>query len=528
MRSARLLVASLVAVVGVCWILARGNEPDTAVPQPTDDARGPDDAPTLIAPDPAPAPTVTTAPTPEPAGATAIVEVVVHGPDDTPLALSTHGALLVRRFGAARWEMPPQKYRVVDGKAYIPKVPVGKELRFVVYDPDVHFAGATETEIVEPDGVRTVVVRLGKRRTRFTGLVVDEANEVIAGASLVAIQSTEVRLEHTQMHQRIETDEHGRFEVLQRVPSQHEDVWLVLRKKAGEIDLVAKQRLPKDAPAEVDLGVITLRPSGTVTFVARGRVVDEHDKPLFRRVSVGAYAKIDNRPVSISREGAKVQRDGTFEIHSGRSDLPDRIRVVAGAAGRVADAAEVAPGTEDIVLRLVPGATLRGSCAIPDGIPAGRIVVAIREHGSPLRAREGVYFGKFSRDGLRAGRYDLTVQIKSTPWTLAAVKDIVVPAGGEAADPRLESIDIAGTVRAMHVRILRPDGEPLGLSNIGAHAPDGTRGNFGVRPDGRAVIVAPVRYDTFTLRHREGTATVTFSVEEQVARLKKPPPDDGN
>lgn len=410
-------------------------------------------------------------------------------------------------------------------------LPLGMELRVSIQGRDARFSGSTVTGGPMRDGQTVAVaVRLGPERARWTGYFVDEDNQAIVNASLTARQVPEHLLDREDMSmlpaRGVRTDERGRFVLPQHIPStSSKRVWLLLTKKEDQFDRAAKLLLPANPSGVVDLGTLMLRATGTVRFVARGRVIDQDGRPISHRVSVSAYSGAKEKRVAISRAPIKVGRGGIFEIYSARDEIPETFEVWANARGFVGDHKIVKNGAADIVLQLTPGGKLEGSCRMPEGPPTDRIVATLHRQGTPNTSRNGIYSGKFGRDGLRAGRYDLAIKIKDTPWILARVEAIDVAAGAAAGDPRLHDIDLRGTFRLLRVRLTRPNGRPLGLSNMTVRTPDGSRGSFSVDGDSRMTIVAPPQYDTFTLENNIGIVTVAWAQGEQVAQLRAPPKD---
>lgn len=318
----------------------------------------------------------------------------------------------------------------------------------------------------------------------------------------------------------VQTDESGRFrKTLAYRPEKR--AWLFIERDVGEVEWKARLQIPPDASGETNLGTIVLTPTSELIVIARGRVVDEGGQTLSRGVSVMAYAGEGAETVILTRAAAKVQRDGTFAIRTGVSPLPETFRVEAHMRGRAKAMETVSRGAEGVVLRLVPGGRLHASFRVPAGVPGDRIVGCLQRQGSKHVSAPNQYGGRFGRDSLPAGFYDVFVKIKSSPWELLRVERIEVPAGGDTDDARILDMSLEGLVRVCRVRVRLSDGQSLAGRHIGVVTRDGSRATFRVASDGILTIVAPPRYEAFTLtRPGAGTADVSWSAEEQAVTLR--------
>ncbi len=270
-----------------------------------------------------------------------------------------------------------------------------------------------------------------------------------------------------------------------------------------------------------DIGTLSLLPTSDLATIASGRVTDENGQALSGKVQVMAYAGEGAQTVVLTRVAAKVQSDGSFVVQTGVTPVPEQFRLEAYMAGRARAVKVVSLGAEDVVLELRPGGRLHASFRIPDGIPQDRIVGYVQRQGSGSAGCPNQYGGRFGYDELAAGTYDIFVKIKSSPWELARVEDIVVPEGGTADDARILEIPLDGLVRPCRVRLHAPDGKSISGRHVTVEVSDGGKATFTVQVDGTVIIVAPTRYETFTLSMPEiGKARVSWSAEDQTATLR--------
>jgi hypothetical protein len=241
-----------------------------------------------------------------------------------------------------------------------------------------------------------------------------------------------------------------------------------------------------------------------------GRVLSE-DGASLRNLRVNAFFwdAQTRRWVRPCDESIEVQRDGSFEGHTILEELPERFSVSASARGCVGTTVEAEPGERGIQLVLKRGGGLAGRFVTAD--KAALPLLSVLIEGEGFHREPDIGLGHFRVDGLPPGTYSVVAKAHGTDWRFGGVEGVVVPAGGFADDPRLESIDLGGACRVLRLKVLDPEGEPISRRYVWIQdlARDG--GNFRTDEAGELVALVPASAEELSLFLRDGEQRLVAS-----------------
>ena len=119
----------------------------------------------------------------------------------------------------------------------------------------------------------------------------------------------------------------------------------------------------------------------------------------------------------------------------------------------------------DLVLDRLGG--LAGGGLVPKGIPRGALRLRLPRNGKKvrddeIRARRDGRF-RIRMRGLPHGVYELSVDLRGVPRPLAMIPNVAVAPGADTRDPRLQDLNLSGTVFRYVVRAVDSAGS-IGLS----------------------------------------------------------------
>jgi hypothetical protein len=239
-----------------------------------------------------------------------------------------------------------------------------------------------------------------------------------------------------------------------------------------------------------DLGRIVLLPDEIIILV-RGFVVDEGEAPVAgARVSAVTPSSMFSRPRFDS--ATLTDSDGRFELR-GPADV-GMVSCFVGKDGFL-DAPLPSPATAggEVLARLRRSARIRGRVRLDEGVSPARL--QIQFSGAPGEPSSGLArwdADVFESPELAAGLYDVHVLVDTMAPTLLVATGIEAGAVGERLDPRLDPLDLRGTVEELRLFLRSAQGEPLGHCAVGLEL-EGW-GSFTTIADdqGRVTCFAPV------------------------------------
>jgi RNA polymerase sigma-70 factor (ECF subfamily) len=210
--------------------------------------------------------------------------------------------------------------------------------------------------------------------------------------------------------------------------------------------------------------------AGELQLVAReragvsGRVVGPDGEPI-------VAATVTATQLTGVRFGGRTDQDGVFAIPG---PFADRIDVTVRTERPELPVAEfhvARPGPgEQVELALEPGASLRGSLALPAFVEARRLrVLLFREDGDDWSQATLEPDGVFVARGLVTGRWRLELRMNGNA-ALSTVEGIVVHGDGLVRDARLEGLAVGELLREIDVRapgVARPELIELVVSGPG-------------------------------------------------------------
>jgi hypothetical protein len=338
---------------------------------------------------------------------------------------------------AAAAGLPPHPrsggWPLVNGSATLGGIPEGAPLDIVV-----EVAGRVTVRVPfilrKHDDHPIVSVVAGPRLAQVTGRVLDgegrpQPNTLVKVTLLLAEGTGEAAPTTLVM-----TDRDGGFATSLH---PHPAAVLLLRVNEGGVVMPAA---PLPPGSTRDLGDIALGPFPTL---ASGTIVAPAGQPATGAViSIQGLAGV--HPGIGAFAEASVDAGGTFA--STGPDPGGSFRVWARLGDAIGRSAAVHAGATDVTITLASGATLSGRLSDGSQVAGLRVLLFDAEHGdaAPLRslviaeAALGTAPGSFRFGPLPAGTYD--VVIEHPTGTTTRVDEVVLVAGHEDEDPRLEAI----------------------------------------------------------------------------------------
>lgn len=419
------------------------------------------------------------------------------------------------------------------GEAHFALVPVGRELclrpsasRSLQSGPDEVVPGPSR------DGdVVTATVRYGAPWPHVVGTLLDESARPVTGQVSMALALVPLDAPPEFVPERKDAswrweavDAQGRFRVRasETAPAGKRRLLLVEQAVEGsEVVRATRADVPGVLPSgqDVDVGTLVLAPRAAERVLCAGRVVDAQGHGIAGAgVSAGHWDREAGRWVRLHQQNVRADGEGRFVVRSA-ADVPQTFLVSASVHGLVPAQVDGREGQQDLVLVLRRGGKLHARIAAPKGVPAHLLVGRIVD--AQGRSREPNQFaGAFGADGLAPGRYEVVVRIAQSNWEIARVRGIEVRADEAVDDERLAPIDVAGTCRALRLRLVDAARQPIGGTKLRVEDETGRGLQVETDADGRVLVVVPATAATFRLRLADGrTATAGALDDEQLVIL---------
>jgi len=296
------------------------------------------------------------------------------------------------------------------------------------------------------------------------GVAVDDQGEALADLQLnwrlPVFQSTERGFEYVRgrgARGEISTDSLGRFTIAvprrELGPDQVRDLFLETKAKSRRDQMRGHAT---DLPADFDRPVHVVISRAHVVF--GGTTVDPSGQPIPGIIiSAGVPPHTDLRAAMRTEVQASASRiDGRFELTGWAEDASMTIH--AGSADWVpVDLPEQRAPALDLYIVLQPSTTptlsirVVGVCECPLALR----VTLVRRNALPseyARLKWNEAEKSYSTRVAEAGTYALEVHDAWAGALLASVEGIEVGDHDEVADPRLQPLDLTGTVRCVHAR----------------------------------------------------------------------------
>ena len=272
--------------------------------------------------------------------------------------------------------------------------------------------------------------------------------------------------------QRLTTDAEGRFRStwpLEPGAAPPDRLTLSLR-NAGEAAPHAMARVtlpPALAAGEHHLGDILLE---ELPLLVAGRLIGPGDAGI-----PGAMLLVEERLVIAHAGGAssiwqtnfdwmaRTDADGAFLLRGSAPLTP--VRLAFRSAGYLPLERPFQPGESGLLLRAERGASLHGSVLLDESVPAGEVSVsALRSDAEAAQPRSARVAddGAFSWHDLAPGVYGLRIATGgSRGAVLFEVDGVLLAAGQENRDPRLQGIDLRERLRYFVIGLRDQDGAPV-------------------------------------------------------------------
>ncbi len=163
---------------------------------------------------------------------------------------------------------------------------------------------------------------------------------------------------------------------------------------------------------------------------------------------------------------ATTGQDGAFVLRGRLPELPLRLRLRAREFLPLVQPFRA--GDRGLLLQAQRGASLRGSLLLPEGVPPSALAVLLHRtdaEASPNVAATDREAG-FAWDRLAPGLYRVEVRAGGAAEALAEIDAVLVEAGQENRDPRLQQIDLRQRLRLIRIECVDPDGAAVGLAVV--------------------------------------------------------------
>ncbi|MGC6488797.1 MAG: hypothetical protein ACON4Z_14215 [Planctomycetota bacterium] len=194
---------------------------------------------------------------------------------------------------------------------------------------------------------------------------------------------------------------------------------------------------------------------------------------------------------------ARTDDGGAFAIRA--AFPPGKLRVRADTDRHFRDSAPLPAPADDLRIRLLENGIFTGEVKLPPWLPDRAVTVTLRPRDPARQGRDARSDRVAARDQggvriepLRAGSYDLLVQLRGLRTPLATVEGVLVNPG-ENRDPRVAPLDLSEALHRFQLRARDEAGQPLDLDgpiHARLQALDGTWSEAGFRwQKGRAELI---------------------------------------
>ncbi len=407
-------------------------------------------------------------------GGLGAVEVVLRGPDGTPLQTPCKVGLRLASSSPASFAVPAEQVESLRklaalevskplGAHTVWLAPVGAGL---LLDAAVRFADDdfdfVQSDLRGPAAGETVTLALDVPDwvTVLRGRLVDAERRPVALDADLMLSGARGRIEG----ERISIGADGRFELMFKLGEPRPPYALEVRIDNG--DRLSGALVPVTAlraGGVHDVGDVVV---SELPVLVHGVVVDDVGAPIRRaRVSLQQLrANGDRGPRWRDEAGLQVRTDadGRYELRGERR--AGRVRVAVRASGHATpDSAEIAFG-ERRDFSLERFGQLQGGGKGPDWLPRGVLRLELWRNGERVRDDElRVRRGKFGFRvrNLHAGDYTLALALRGAARPLLRVSGLHVGPGQRVVDPRLQGVDLNGRLFRYEVAAFDLSGRAL-------------------------------------------------------------------
>lgn len=367
------------------------------------------------------------------------------------------------------------RIKVLDGVARFAPVALGLQIRARAWRADESLVGvANGNGPTAPGATARLELRLNAGGTFLTGRLLGVDGLPLANALLDwhwsaaegafdPFSSVSLSIADSSLR----TDEAGKFRLelteAQLEPGKPESLTLVQRlvNESGasvSVPLVGPLPLGEISLGDLQLGLAPLLAAGTVTdesgaALADIRIVatleDKRGESVF---ALHAYGEL------------RSAMDGSFELRGPAGG--ERLLLRGESEKHWCESQPAALGQRGIRIVMREGGTVSGLVVAEAGADLSGIQITLRASepvewhlASTTLMLDGAQ--EFHFEPVRPGRYAIEVRQATRGIPILVLEDLVVVAGEDCADPRLQPIDISGLQSTFTIRARAADGKPI-------------------------------------------------------------------
>jgi hypothetical protein len=287
--------------------------------------------------------------------------------------------------------------------------------------------------------------------------------------------------------------------------------------------------LHEAAPSERAPVTVVPRADPGPSVLAAGIVVDDRGTPV-RSADVYVCADRDGPAEHASGEPrrlaeTKSDASGRFEIRGTETEL--HLNVRARRWGFFdSDPVPFERGAADLRLELPRGGVVAGRVLVDAGIPAESLRVQVRSSGEQVPRRHSEILwkdGKFAFANVVAHSVEVSVCVNGQDSPIVEIDSVQVPRIGMTQDPRLDPLDLRGTLGFLTIDVEDDAGRSCSDATVVLGDPGGRFKDVGGFTRGGRVqfLVPKTPYDVDVYRTGWRKAHVSGVQADQVVRLKR-------
>lgn len=365
--------------------------------------------------------------------------------------------------------------RAKNGRVLFPYVGLGLELDIRVSLSDGRTPILVRREgPTEPGETRRIEVVVSEDVPVVVGMLVDAAGAPLAekAASLTFRRAGNGPTRASRLQ--VVTDASGRFRGVAGDPFMEGTTrTLEVQVNSDRGPLAARTDLSFPlAIGPNDVGTLTL---DLLPLLVAGTVVDDAGTPV-AEAKIQLWSAAGGPPggpqhwaPAHRRTSTASAADGSFELRGWEEG--ELYAASAERTGYVAgDKVPFAPGTQGLIVPMIIAGEIAGSVLVDESVRADAIIYAVKAGRDmkplPIVAAR-LLDGSFTLSGIPAGVVRVDLSAAGVIEPLFSVEGVVVEGGAVTRDPRLQEIDLRGSLRAIQISARDVDGNAVTGLRVG-------------------------------------------------------------